>query len=106
MRTEEVRRRASIKLRLQGKSYGEIMKSLNISSKGTLSYWFRNLKLSPQAKRRLSRRMELAKQRGLLSFNKKRTENIIYENKRLFYEAEKSILKISKKTSSNNIFPK
>ena len=41
-----------IKLRKVGKSYGEILKEVNVS-KGTLSVWFRDIKLTEAQKRRL-----------------------------------------------------
>lgn len=85
------------KLRLQGKSYGEIMKTLNISSKGTLSYWFRDLELSTTAKRRLQRTIGLSYQRGLFAFNEKRTKTILAENKSIFLQASKEIPKLSQK---------
>lgn len=70
----------AIELRLQGKSYNEIRKILGISSKGTLSYWFRDLKLTPLAQKRLENNMQLARGRGLLEFNRKRTARIKKEN--------------------------
>lgn len=78
------KRIAGIKLRQKGKSYGEILKQLNISSKGTLAYWFRNLKLSPEAEGRLAYKKELARQRGLFAFNERRTKTIATENKKIF----------------------
>lgn len=61
---------AAIKLRIQGKSYGEILKILDIPSKGTLSEWFRDIKLSASAKSRLQNNIDIARERGLFRFNK------------------------------------
>jgi len=42
----------AIKLRKAGKSYGEILKEVNVS-RGTLSVWLRDIKLPPAQKKRL-----------------------------------------------------
>lgn len=85
------------RLRLQGKSYGEIMKELHISSKGTLSYWFRNLKLSEKAKKHLKKNRQLAYKRGLFAFNEKRTKTILAENESIFYQSCQEIQNLSHK---------
>ncbi len=87
----------AVELRQHGKSYGEIKKLLNIKSKGTLSYWFRNLELSQAAKKLLRENNLVAHQRGLFAFNKRRTNTILAENKKLFAEAAQSIPKISQR---------
>lgn len=87
----------AIKLRLQGKSYNEIKKILNIPSKGTLSYWFKNINLPDKAKKKLARNMELARQRGLLRYNNDRTKAILLENKHAHEEARKTIGTLSKR---------
>lgn len=74
------KRAKAIRLRIQGKSYGEIQKILNIKSKGTLSYWFKDIKLSTTAKRKLQRNIDTARKRGLFKFNKKRTQRVEKEN--------------------------
>ncbi|MDO8505809.1 MAG: hypothetical protein Q7S48_04515 [bacterium] len=76
-----IEKEQAIALRVQGKSYNEIRKILNISSKGTLSYWFKDFQLPPEAKKRLAHKMWLAKKRGLLQFNKDRTKAVLIENK-------------------------
>lgn len=91
------KRAEATKLRLQGKSYGEIMRILNIPSKGTLSYWFHSLKLTTKAKKRLQRNVRLAQQRGLVAFNKKRTKSILADNKNVFEQSRDEILSLSKK---------
>lgn len=67
-------------MRLSGKSYGQIVKELSLSSKGTLSLWFRDLRLSPEAKKRLEGNTKLAVERGLVAFNRKRSKRIVGEN--------------------------
>lgn len=42
----------AIKLRKMGESYGEILKKINVA-KGTLSVWLRDIKLTPEQKKRL-----------------------------------------------------
>lgn len=85
------RKKKAFALRLQGKSYNEIRKTLNIPSKGTLSYWFKNLRLPPQAKKRLAKKMKLAQERGLLDFNQRRIKMIETENKRVYKKALRDI---------------
>ncbi len=85
---------AAIKLRLQGKSYGEILKILNIPSKGTLNAWFKNLELSKAAKEKLQDKMDLARERGLFKFNEERTKKVQNENKEItqqFFDQVKEI---------------
>lgn len=87
----------AIALRRQGKSYGEICKALGISSKGTLSVWFRDLKLSANAERRLQKNKELAQKRGLTKFNAERTKRIGLENKDVFDSGNGLIGKLSER---------
>lgn len=85
----------AIALRLQGRSYGEIMRKLHISSKGTLSYWFRDLTLSTTARKRLQNNINRAYQKGLFAFNKRRTKSIRAENKALLLRSNKEIPTLS-----------
>ncbi|MBI2122471.1 MAG: hypothetical protein HYT98_05160 [Candidatus Sungbacteria bacterium] len=85
------KKRQAITLRLRGKSYNEIRKILNIPSKGTLSYWFRNFTLTPATRKRLAHNMALAQKRGLLQFNQDRTKSILEENKKIRMDAIKEI---------------
>lgn len=87
---------AAISLRKSGKSYSDIKKIFNIKSKGTLSLWFKNLKLTKKENEKLFKNVELAKTRGLLKFNKNRTEKILKENEIFFKEASNLINPISK----------
>lgn len=86
-----IKKQKAIALRLQGKSYGEILKALHISSKGLLSYWFRDLILSDVAKKRLESKKILARKRGLLQFNKERTQNIVLENTKITEASRKKV---------------
>jgi hypothetical protein len=87
----------AILLRSRGKSYGEIMKVLGISSKGTLSYWFRGLQLNDVAKKRLRRITDQTKTKNLVGFNKRRTKAILVENKSIYEKSERSIGRLSKR---------
>ena len=68
------------KLRKAGKSYSEILKELKLSSKGTLSAWFKNLELSSRSRQLLEKNNNLAIKRGLHKFNLERSQKIIKEN--------------------------
>lgn len=92
---QKQKKEAAFRLRLQGKSYGEILKTLDLRSKGTLSIWFKDLKLSPEAKKLLRKKMLVARERNLFAFNKKRTESIIAENETILSQAQKEISHIS-----------
>ena len=86
----------AINLRLSGKSYGEIQKSLGITSKGTLSYWFKDLRLSSDARKLLETKILDAKKRGLFKFNKERTLLIKNEHQQILIQSQKEIPKLSK----------
>ncbi len=92
---QKIKQNEAIKLRLQGKSYGEILKALNIPSKGTLSFWFKDIKLPLEAKERLKKNILIARKRGLFNFNKQRTRRIIKENNLIFSKAIKVVKPIS-----------
>ena len=87
----------AFKLRRKGKSYNEIRKILNIPSKGTLSYWFKDLHLSPAANQRLEHHILLARERGLLKYNSDRKKAITIENKEARKANEKEIGVLSKR---------
>lgn len=70
----------AIQLRLEGKSYSEICEQLQLKSKGTLSTWFRDLKLPLKSRALLAKNTARATERGLLSFNKERSRLIREEN--------------------------
>ncbi len=72
----------AVQMRLQGKSYNDILKALKLRSKGTLSFWLRGLQLTPEAKLRLRKNSEIASKRNLLTFNTARSKRIKEENKK------------------------
>lgn len=87
----------AIVLRRNGKSYNDIRKILGLKSKGTLSYWFKNIKLSRKSIELLSKNNKLAHERGLLIANKDRKTRIDSENKKAYIEGQNSIQSISQK---------
>ncbi len=89
-------RQKAFALRRRGKSYGEILKKLNLTSKGTLSYWFKGLKLSVVAQKLLEGKIRLARQRGLFKNNRRRTEAIQIENKKVRQIAASEIKPLSR----------
>lgn len=62
----------ALKLRLDGKSYNEIHAELGVP-KSTLSFWFRDLVLSDEARRRLEKRVRAGIAKGLVKRNKMQT---------------------------------
>jgi hypothetical protein len=89
------KKKRAIKLRREGKSYGQILRALDISSKGTLSSWFKDLKLSGESERRLAKNKKLASRRGLLKFNEERTRKINQENEQEFTTGLRAIENLS-----------
>jgi len=51
----------AVVMRLNGYSYNSIRKELGIKSKGTLSYWFSDLILPRESKRKLEKNIKLKK---------------------------------------------
>lgn len=84
-------------MRLQGRSYSDIQKSLNLPSKGTLSNWFRNLQLSPEAKAILRKRTITASTQNFLKFNTIRTKRIKSENKNEFKGGQHRVGSLTKR---------
>ena len=70
----------AIELRKIGKSYSEILKELQLRSKGTLSAWFKDVQLSKQSRLLLEKNNNLAIKRGLHKFNIERSNRIKEEN--------------------------
>ena len=87
----------AVQMRLKGRSYNDIQKSLNLPSKGTLSYWFKNLRLSPDAERILRERTVNASTRNFLKFNTARSKRIKSENKKEFEHGQNRIGSLSKR---------
>lgn len=74
-------RQKACELRLAGKSYGEIAKTLDVS-KGSLSIWFKNLKLTKDAKKLLEKKMRIARERNLFENNRDFCEKLSKSLKR------------------------
>lgn len=84
-------------LRKNGKSYNDIRKVLDIKSKGTLSHWFKNIKLSKKSIKLLEKNNKLAHKRGLFIANKNRKIRIESENTKAYIEGQNLIQQITKK---------
>ena len=78
-------------LRLSGKSYSQIMKTLGLRSKGTVSVWLSGLVLTNKAKNLLKNNTERAYKSGLFEANKIRSKRIESENQDSFNEAKAKI---------------
>lgn len=91
------KKKKAIALRLSGKTFNEIMKILGLSSKGTLSFWFKNLTLSSDARMMLEKKKEIASSANFALFNKNRTRNINIENSKIFKDSFLEIGIISKR---------
>lgn len=91
------KKKKAIKLRQKGYSYGQIIKDLDLSSKGTLSNWFKDVVLSEKAKEKLKNNYELSAKRGLDKFNKKRSYDISEQNTQAIVEGKKEIAVSEKK---------
>ena len=100
MRSKNNDKQKAILLRKEGKSYSEILKLLNLTSKGTLSHWFKNIDLNDEEQKRLEKNMTLAAARGLKNFNDERSKNIVLENEKYREDGRKSV----KKISANELF--
>ena len=83
----------AIALRIEGHSYSQIKKVLGLKSKGTISYWMKDVTLPKIAQKKLAKNILLATKKGLLSFNKARTRKIKKENSVSYNEGVKLIPK-------------
>lgn len=63
------------KLRLQGKTYTEIVKQLGVQ-KSTLSGWFRELKIPKNVEQKLMSKRQQSWRKTIVDFNKKRADKI------------------------------
>ena len=89
-------KQATRTLRLRGKSYNEIARTLGVS-KSTVSYWLHNFPLTPLAQKRLLPKIQQAEKHGLLTFNRQRSLHIKKENIYLKTDATKEIPILSHK---------
>ena len=84
-------------LRKLGKSYNEIRKTLGLKSKGTLSAWFQDLKLTKEESSLLEQNIQKAHERGLFLANKNRSLKIKKEKELAFKDGLAKIKNISQK---------
>ncbi|MDP1719155.1 MAG: helix-turn-helix domain-containing protein [bacterium] len=85
----------AIKLRLQGKSYGEIQKILPGISKSTLSLWLKDKVLSINARERIENRSRQRSLEGLLKRNQNQTRLAIQRKEEIQKLARDEIKNIS-----------
>jgi len=90
-------KKRAIKLRLAGYSYHQIQRELALASKGTLSAWFRNLRLPTESQALLKKNIERATKHGLLEFNRTRSKRIQEENEVALRTGVQSIGKLSER---------
>ena len=86
----------ALKLRLQGRSYNEINKTLGVP-KATLSDWFIGLELSEKAKERIKKRVYEKSVIGLIKRNKLQTHIAQQKARKIREIAKKEIEQLSKK---------
>lgn len=89
----------AIKLRLKGKSYGQISRILNVP-KSTLSYWLKDLKLNKEAQLLIKKRVANTSIKALIMRNKKQTFLAEERAKRIRGKAKKEV----KKFLNNKLF--
>ena len=89
-------KKKAISLRKKGMSYNNIRKSLGIKSKGTLSYWFKNIEFSKKTKELLEKNNRIAHEKGLFNANRDRKIKIDRENNDAYINGIKLINSISK----------
>ncbi|MEX1028069.1 MAG: hypothetical protein WD049_08715 [Candidatus Paceibacterota bacterium] len=92
----------AIELRREGWSYTQIMSSLGLTSKGTLSHWFKDLELSSESKRKLSKNLQDAHRRGLFKANQRKKEKVVRENGEA-YRKGKALAKRAKVGEKNRL---
>lgn len=85
----------ALKMRLLGKSYNEINKSLGVP-KATLSDWFTDLQLSDRARRRISARVYRGSVLGLIRRNKNQTRLALQRTRKIREEARHNIHRLTK----------
>lgn len=68
-----MKKEEAIKLRMAGQSYNEISKKLNVP-KGTLSYWFKDLAVSEDIKRKNISAAKRKWSKSITDYNKKRSK--------------------------------
>jgi len=89
------KRQKAIEMRLEGESYGEIARTLDVS-KGSLAVWFKYLKLPKKTQKLLEEKMRIAREYNLFENNRRRTRAIQIENREIRQSAATNIKSISK----------
>ncbi len=87
----------AVQMRLQGRSYSEIQKTLNLPSRGTLSFWLKDLALPAEARVRLQKYSAITSKQNLQKFNTARTRQIQAENGQEYNSGRKCIGSLSKR---------
>jgi len=90
MITKDKEKQLAISLRRKGKSYSEILKSINVA-KSTLSLWLRSVGLSQKQKQRLSEKKRISALRGATARRNAR----VLETKEIQKKAQGEVKKIS-----------
>jgi len=91
----------AIQLRKEGNSYSQIRDTLGVS-KSTLSYWLRNLKISKNARRKISARAHKISIAALIERNKNQTALAKERAERIRLEARQEVSKSSKRKRNPN----
>ncbi|MCK4520842.1 hypothetical protein KAT95_03205 [Candidatus Parcubacteria bacterium] len=86
----------AINLRKRGKSYNEIARILKVP-KSTLSYWLRNIKMSPTAETKFWDRTRKKRAKSITEFNKKRAEAAREKSEKFQKIASKNINQFNKR---------
>ncbi|PIV83681.1 MAG: hypothetical protein COZ87_03420 [Candidatus Moranbacteria bacterium CG_4_8_14_3_um_filter_43_15] len=86
----------AIQLRKEGNSYSQIRDTLGVS-KSTLSYWLRDLKISENARRKISARAHKISIAALIERNKNQTALAKERAKRIRLEAQREANKLIKR---------
>jgi len=86
----------AITLRKRGQSYNEIIKKVKVS-KGTLSYWFKNLKISAQIRKNNVDKAKKKWAENIIKYNKNRSRLARLNWLRIQNEARQDIKKLSDK---------
>ena len=85
------KRQEAIILRKRGYSYSRILKKLGMTSKGTLSHWFKDIVLPEKTQKKLKNDYKINTVKALAKFNKNRSKIILKENRQALLKGKKDI---------------
>lgn len=88
-------RNRAIELRKQGRTYGEILKEISVS-KGSLGYWLRDIKLTPEQIERIQYKNQLIKKK-FIEYNELKRKKAEERRNNIKEAAKKEINKISQR---------